>query len=242
MAEEYLTDDEQMEAIKRGIAENGVWVVGGVVLGAVLLFGWRFYHSHQNEFALKAAAQFGQMTAALESNDRNKARQVADGIIKDFASSPYADQAQLILARLYVDDGQLANANPLLTRVMKESKDSELKHIARLRLARVLTDEGKPDEAIKTLGEVAPGAFAARYHEVRGDAFYAKKDFKSAATEYAAALGAGDGSSVDSALLELKIADLSAPSAPATAMVPASAMAPTPSAIAKVPSSNKAKP
>src|SRR5271154_4695059 len=110
MAEEYLTDDEQLEVIKRGIAENGVWIVGGVVLGAALLFGWRYYHAHQNTVALTAAAQFGQMTTALESNDRNKARQIADGIIEKFPKSPYADQAQLTLARLFVDDGQLPSA------------------------------------------------------------------------------------------------------------------------------------
>ena len=230
MAEEYLTDDEQLEAIKRGIAENGVWIVGGVVLGAALLFGWRYYHSHQNEVALRAAAQFGQMTIALESNDRNKARQAADGLIQDYPTSPYADQAQLTLARLFVDDGQLPSAIAPLNRVMNGSKDSELKHIARLRLARVLIAQGKPDEAISTLADDTPGAFAARYHEVRGDAFHAKKDTKSAVTEYTAALASSDASGVDSALLELKIADLGAPATPATAMVPT----PIPS--------NKAKP
>jgi len=87
----------------------------------------------------------------------------------------------------------------------------------------VLTDLGKPDEAIKTLAEDTPGSFAADYHEVRGDAFYAKKDFKSALSEYRAALaGGGDAGGAGTALLELKIADLGAPPvpAPATAMLP----------------------
>ncbi len=76
----------------------------------------------------------------------------------------------------YVDEGQDANAIPPLTQVMDNSKDTELRHIARLRLARVLIDQGKPDDAIKTLaGDPAPSP--RRYHEVRGDAFYAKKDF-----------------------------------------------------------------
>ena len=60
---------------------------------------------------------------------------------------------------------------------MNDSKDTELRHIARLRLARVLIDQGKPDDALKTLAD-EPGAFAARYHEVRGDAFLAKKDLR----------------------------------------------------------------
>lgn len=211
MAEDYLTDDEQWEVVKRWIAENGLWMAGGVVMGAALLFGWRQYQSHGDEVALRASAAFGEMTTALEHDDRNKSRQVADGIIKDYPESPYADQAQLILARLFVEDGQLPSAIGPLTQVMSNSKDTELRHIARLRLARVLIDQGKPDDAIKTLSEGTPGAFAPRYHEVRGDAFIAKKDTKSAETEYKAALFGVDASSVDAALLELKIADLATP-------------------------------
>jgi predicted negative regulator of RcsB-dependent stress response len=207
MTEEYLTDDEQLEVIKRGIAENGLWIVGGVVLGAALLFGWRYYQSHQNDRALKAAGQFGDMTAALERNDRNESRRLADGIIKDFPSSPYADQAQLMIARLYVDEGRLPSAVAPLNQVMNNSRDTELRHVARLRLARVLTDQGKPDEAINVLAEETSGPFAPRAHEVRGDAFYVKKDLKSAVAEYKAALG-GDANNVDSAVLELKLADL----------------------------------
>jgi predicted negative regulator of RcsB-dependent stress response len=241
MAEDYLTDDEQLEHVKRVVAENWVWVLGGIVLGAALIFGYRYYGGYRNERALRAAAQFGDMTSALGRDDRNKARQIGAGLIKDYPTSPYADQSQLVMARLYVDDGQLGDAIAPLTQVMNNSKDTELRHIARLRLARVLIDQHKPDEAIKALAEDSPGAFASRYHEVRGDAFYAKNDVKSAATEYKAALVGGDASSIDSALLQLKIADLGAPPAPAPAMAPGAAASPA----AKSPSadsSNKAKP
>lgn len=228
MAEDYLTDDEQWEAVKRWIVDNGVWVLAGIVLGVVGLVGYRYVDNSRNERALRASAQFSEMSAAMERSDNARSRQLADGLIKDYPSSPYADQAQLTLARLAVDAGQLPGAVAPLTQVMNNSKDAELRHIARLRLARVLTDQGRPDEAIKTLAEDTPGAFAARYHEVRGDAFQAKKDVKSALTEYQAALQGGEAGGADAALLELKIADLGAP-APATAMVPAT-------------SSNKAKP
>jgi predicted negative regulator of RcsB-dependent stress response len=214
MAEEYLTDDEQLEAVKRWIAENGVWLIGGVVVGAALLFGYRYYQSSRNDRALAAAAQFDSMSASLARNDRNDARRIAAALVKDYADSPYADQAELTLARLFIDEGQPANAVAPLTQVMTASKDTELRHIARLRLARVLTDQGKPDEAIKILSDAAPGAFAARYHEVRGDAFYAKQDFHDADIEYKEAAGASAGRG-DAGLLELKIADLSVAAAPA---------------------------
>jgi predicted negative regulator of RcsB-dependent stress response len=216
MAEEYLTDDEQWEAIKRGIAENGLWVIAGVVLGVALLFGWRYYESHRNQAALKAAAAFSAMTTALEINDRPKSRQLAAALVQDFPASPYADQAKLTLARLDVDDGKPASAEAPLKDVMNTSKDTELKHIARLRLARLLIDQGKPDEALKTLAADTPGAFASLYHEVRGDAYTAQHDVKNAVIEYRAALDGSDMGNGDTALLELKLADLSAAPTPPT--------------------------
>ena len=214
MAEEYLTDDEQLEAVKRLAVEYAPWLLGGVLVGAALFFGIRYYQNYTDQRAYKAATQFGAMTNALEANDLAKSRQIADGLIEHYADSPYADQARLTLARLDVDDGQLDKAIAPLTQVMDGSKDTELRQIARLRLARILTDQGKPDEAIKTLAAPMPPAFAARYHEVRGDAYLAKKNTSGALSEYQAALGAADASGINAALLELKIQDLGAGPAP----------------------------
>ena len=207
MAEEYLTDDEQLEAVKRAFTEYAPWILGGVVLGVGGWFGIQYYRSHQNALAMQAAEQFGQMTTALQMNDPQKSLQIADGIIKNFPSSPYADQAQLTIARIDVDSGKPADAIVPLTRVMNESKDSELKQVARLRLARVLIDQGKPDEAIKTLGAGTPGSFAGRYHTIHGDALYAKKDIPGAIAEYNMAMSTSDGGA-DAAMLQLKLADL----------------------------------
>lgn len=211
MAEEYLTDDEQVEAVKRWTAENGLWVLGGIVVGAVLLFGWRYYENYRNERALAAAAEFGDMTAALDRGDRDQARRVADAIIKDYSSTPYADQAQLAKARLAVEANDLAAAVPPLTAVMTGSSDTELRNIARLSLARVQIDQGTPDAALATLADASSAAFAARFHEVRGDALYAKKDMSGALTEYKAALAAGDPRGMSAGLLQLKISDIGAP-------------------------------
>jgi predicted negative regulator of RcsB-dependent stress response len=210
MAEDYLTDDEQLERVKQLTTEYGPWVLGGVVLATALVFGYRYFDGYRNGVALKAAAQFSAMTDALEKNDPTAARKIADGLIKDYPKSPYADQAQLAMARLYVDAGELANAAAPLRQVMENSKDSDLKEIARLRLARVLIAQGKPDEAISTLGSSPTPAFAALSHQVRGDALLAKKDSSGAASEYKLALATTDARSPDTALLALKIADLGA--------------------------------
>jgi predicted negative regulator of RcsB-dependent stress response len=216
MTEEYLTDDEQLEHVKRLAVEYGPWMLGSILIGVAAVVGWRYYQHHQNEVALQAASQFADMTSALQHDDPIKARQVAGGLIAQYPASPYADQAKLILARLYVEEGQGAKAVAPLTEVMDGSKDTELRHIARLRLARLQIDQGKPDDALTTLAD-SPGAFAGRYHEVRGDAFFAKKDLQQAQAEYKEALAQDSAGGADAALLTLKIADLGLPAAAAPA-------------------------
>jgi predicted negative regulator of RcsB-dependent stress response len=208
MTEDYLTDDEQLEAVKRFTREYAPVLIIGALLGAGGLFGWRYYQNYQNEQGLKAAAQFAQLSASLQADDAVKSRQAANDLIKDYPSSPYADQAKLVLARIEVEAGQDANAVAPLTEVMNASKDTELRQIARLRLARVLVDQGKPDDAIKLLSEANPGSFAGRYHEVHADALYAKKETAAAITEYKAALDAANAGGVDAAMVEMKLADL----------------------------------
>jgi predicted negative regulator of RcsB-dependent stress response len=221
MTEEYLTEDEQLAEVRRLTREYAPWVIPAIIVGLGFVFGYRYYREHQEQRALNASAQFSDMAGAIEGNDFAKARQIAEGLIKDYAKSPYADQARLTIARLAVDDGQDANAIEPLTEVMEHSADSELRHVARLRLARVQIDQQKPDEALKTLAD-DPGTFAAAYHEVRGDAYYAKKDPTQAAEQYKAALAAGASKS-DATLLTMKIADLGLASTPTAQPVGAAA-------------------
>src|SRR5258708_27645433 len=121
MAEEYLTDDEQLEAVKHLIVEYAPWLIGGVLVGAAAFFGFRYFQNYTNERAYKAAAEFSALTATLQQNDHAKSRQIADELIKDYASSPYADQAQLTLARLDGNAGHLHHAIPPLTPVLNDS-------------------------------------------------------------------------------------------------------------------------
>ena len=84
MAEEYLTDDEQLEAVKHWFTEYAPWLIGGVLVGAAVFFGIQYFHRYTNDRGLKAAAEFSAMTAALQTNDHEKSRRIAEGLIKDY--------------------------------------------------------------------------------------------------------------------------------------------------------------
>ena len=215
--DDYLSEKEQWEWVKTQVRESGPAVLLAVVLVVGAAFGWRWWQSHQDARQLEAGAKYMQMVQALERSDRAQALVLLGELDRDYRSSPYTDQARLLAARVYVDEAQLDHAANELTAVAEHSKDHELALVARQRLARVQIAQGKPDSALATLGTVTdPGAFAARYHEVRGDAYYAKGDKVAALSEYRSAQSAG-GEGGDTTLLQLKIADLENGAAPAPA-------------------------
>ena len=136
-----------------------------------------------------------------------------------------------------LDGGDRARALALFGELERGYAASPYTDQARLRLARVQIAQGKADGALGTLNAAQPGAFAAQYHEVRGDAYYAKGDKTAALKEYRGAqTGAGD------SLLTLKIADLAADApgaAPAAKATAPAAKAATPAAKATAPGSGK---
>ncbi|TLZ20328.1 MAG: tetratricopeptide repeat protein [Gammaproteobacteria bacterium] len=207
--EDYLSEREQWEWLKAQVRENAPAVVLALLVVAAGVFGWRWWQGRLDAGRLEAGARYTQILQALDRGDRTRAITLLGELERDFGKSPYADQARLLAARVYVDNGELERAAGELANVAERSKDRDLALVARLRLARVQIAQGKPDGALATLGVVEPGAFAARFHEVRGDADYAKGDRAAALKEYRSAQAGAAGDS----LLALKIADLTADTA-----------------------------
>ena len=87
--------------------------------------------------------------------------------------------------------------------------DESIKPIAALRLARVLKDQGKADEALAQLGKINNDAFKAQVAEVRGDILQKQGKAEEARDAYQAAADAGGLQS--SAELKLKMDDLALP-------------------------------
>ena len=206
--EDYLSEKEQWEWLKTQVRENAPAVIVALVLAVAIVFGWRWWQARLDAGRLEAGGKFTQMIQALESGDRSQALVLLGELERESPDSAYTDQAKLLMARVYVDEGGLDKAAAELAAVAGHSRDHDLALIARLRLARVQIAQGKPDGALATLSGGPAGAFAGRYHEVRGDAYYAKGDHAAALGEFRSAQAAGAGT--DSSLLALKITDLAA--------------------------------
>ena len=210
MDDYLLSEREQWEALKRWVRENGPAIVAGVAVAALGWGGVRWWQARQNGADLAAGAMYVRMENAFAQGNRTQAFILLGDLERQYASSPYADQAKLASARAFVEDGDLTRAADELRDVMQNSHDAVLKLIARQRLARVQIAQHQPSDAIATLNGAKPGALAPQYAEARGDAYYAMGDKSAALAQYRQARATDTGGETDSGLLDLKISDLAA--------------------------------
>ena len=131
--EEYLSEKEQWEQVTRWLRENGLWIIAGIVVGAAGLGGWHWYQDHLDSVGAAASAKYTELVQDFGKSDRTAGFVAVGELERDFPSSPYVDQAKLMAARIYVDDGALDKAAGELQSVVEHSKDSELQMLARLR-------------------------------------------------------------------------------------------------------------
>jgi predicted negative regulator of RcsB-dependent stress response len=206
--DDYLSEKEQWERLITWVRVNGPWLVAGVAAAALVLFGLRWWQGRADEHAQAASVQTREIADAFGRRDRARGLALIDALAREQPKSPYLDQANLIAARVFVEAGELDKAALRLKSVMDTTADHVLALVARERLARVQIAQNAPDAALATLAAVDPGSFAPRYHEVRADAFEAKKDFPSALKEYRAARETDATGLIDPATLDLKINDL----------------------------------
>jgi predicted negative regulator of RcsB-dependent stress response len=212
MVEEYLTDRDQEEALRNWWKENWRWILGGIILGLALLGGWQYMKVHKAQQADAAAKLYTDFRGALDRNELDAATRSLATLSADHAKSPYTQQSRLLLAKKHVEANKLDEALPLLRAVADESKDEELAWVARMRVARLLIQQGKHDDALKLLDVEKAGAFSAQVREIRGDAQVAKGNPTAARAEYAAALADNiDGKAdrtIDRTVLEMKLQDV----------------------------------
>lgn len=215
MVDEYLSEREQAEQLRQWVRENWIWMVAGIVLVLGGFFGYRWWESRVATRSLEAGQRFAAMLDAIGAGKKDDGVRIAGEVTDQYADTPYADQAELVLARLDVDAGNLTGAESRLAKVASASKDPELRVVARLRVARVQLAQGRYDEALATLDAVAAPAADPRVLDLRGDVKLAQGE-KAAALDFwrkadaAVKADPATGAQVDMELLALKIDELSA--------------------------------
>lgn len=200
-----LEEQEQLDQIKHFWKQYGnaiTWVLI-VVLGAFA--AWNFYQYWQKNQASQAALLFDELEKTLQSSDASRIDRVFSDMKDRFASTAYAQQAGLLVAKQYVTLGQLEPAKAALTWVADKSSDAGYQAIAKLRLSAILIEGKKFDEALGQLSGTFPSGFEALVADRKGDVFILKGDKTQAVAEYEKAYRLLDARSDYRRLVEVKL-------------------------------------
>lgn len=186
----HYEDEAQVEQLRRWWRENWMALVGGLALGMAGIFGWEAWQNSQTATAERASQLYEDLGKA-PADKPDALKSLGQKLIAEYDDTPYAAQGQLVLAQRAVDRGDFEAARESLGWIVAHSDDASLKKVARLRLARVLWQLAKPDDALAQLEAAEDDAFAPLYQELRGDIQLSKGDRAAARTAYEKALALG---------------------------------------------------
>lgn len=179
-----LEEQEQLDQLKhfwRAYGNLITWALTAVLLAYAGWMGWQWW---QRDQAGKAGGMFGELDRAVQVGDLDRSARVFGDLRDRFPSTTYAAQGALLTARLQFDKGQADAARTTLAWAADKSGDAEYRAIARLRLAGVLMDQKKYDEALQQLAADVPAAFAALVADRRGDVLLAQDKRDAAVSAY----------------------------------------------------------
>lgn len=223
---DHLSEEEQVEAIKRWWNENWVSVVLPIILALGGYLGWNSWQDHKQGKAEQASDLYQQLAMAAEvapgetltEEQRAAIDESANVILDAHGGTLYADMANLLLAKIQVEGGQLDAAAARLQAVVDNGADEAIQQVAKARLARVMSAKGDHSAALSMVAQTDSESFKALFAEIRGDVYSAQGKLAEANTEYQAALDTLLPSEFNRrSLIQLKLDAVAVPGAPESA-------------------------
>ena len=199
----YKTEEEQVQAIKHWWKENFVSLIAGIVIGAVILFGYKYWTENKKIQAQQASNIYSQIL--LSKNDKAKG---ALELQSNYAGTPYAALATLLLAKENVDTNEINKAISQLKWVIDNNHSDGIQHVAQQRLARVYLSQDNVESAEALIKGIKENGFSVAYNEIRGDINLAKKLPVQAKENYRLALSSMSQSDQRYAIIKMKLDDL----------------------------------
>jgi predicted negative regulator of RcsB-dependent stress response len=139
------------------------------------------------------------------TNDAKRVGDAADALVSRYGNSAYAPRAQLLAAQANLQARDIARAKVELQWVIEHASETGVQDTARLKLASVLLDEKKYEEALKQLDAVHPESFTGLFADLKGDVLSAQGKVAEARAAYQQAFDKTDAKSMYRNLIQLKM-------------------------------------
>lgn len=204
-----LEEQESIDQMKAWWERWGTPVTAAVCVVCLGFAGWNGWNWYQRNQAGKAAAIYAALQSAVATHDVKNVQSLSTGLLTEYGSTIYAPLAAFAAAQTALEGGNADEAKTKLSWVIEKSGRPEYDTVARVRLAGVLFDEGKLDDALAALAAAKPvERQQALVLDREGDIWAAKGDQKKARDAWSQAAGALDADDPLGRVLELKLASL----------------------------------
>jgi predicted negative regulator of RcsB-dependent stress response len=164
-----LEEQEQLDQIKHFWKQYGNAITWALIAVLAAFASWNFYQYWQRSQANQAAALFDEVERSVQSGDIVKIDRVFADMKERFASTTYAQQSGLLVAKQFISAGKVDSAKSALTWVSEQSSDVGYQALAKLRLAAILMDSKNYDGALSLLNGSFPVGFDALVADRKGD-------------------------------------------------------------------------
>lgn len=182
--EGYVSEDEQLEVLRRWWRKNGKSIILGLLIAAIGVGVWRGYEAWHAKREEQAASLYSNVIQAEQKSNTSGIIQASKATIAAYPNTIYAAMAGLALGKAELGQNHTHKAEQAFAEVAKHSPDRGVALIARLRWAKVQLMQSKPRAALETLQAADAGPFAAQYAISEGDAELAMKHVQAAREDY----------------------------------------------------------
>ena len=211
---DFETEEQQLEAIKKWWKENSNMIIGGIAVGVSAIFGWQYYQHKTIVHTNNASVLYEQVVGNVENLAIvNEQMARVNTLQAEYADTPYAGLGGLLLAKQQMASSEFVKAQQQLEWVAANAQQDEVKSLAKVRLARLLSNTQQVDRALAILNEPFPASFNAIVFELKGDVLILKGKMAQAKSAYQQAMAA---SQTPSRWLQYKIDDIGMTDKPAT--------------------------
>jgi len=163
-----LQEQEQVDALKAFWARYGNLIMWTVTLVLAAFAGWNWWQKTERDKASSASTMYGELQTAAQAGDAKRAAEILGDMKAKVPKTTYAQLGALLAAKAQADKGDGTNATANLQWVA-DNGNEENAAVAHLRLAGLLADAKKYDDALKQLALVKPASFAPLVSDRRGD-------------------------------------------------------------------------
>lgn len=206
----YMTEDEQIEAIKKWWQCYGTLITVVISLLLLMISGYKYWSWHQAKVKTQASTAYEQLMVAFSNQDNKAVKSYARQLTGEYNTTVYAHAARLILAKLYVSQEQYDKARENLAYVAEHAPMKSLQQIAHIRAARLLTAKQSYEKALAELALVDEKNYLPLVNELKGDIFTATGQYQKAIASYKEAMEGVHTQGIGNLYLEMKTSELAA--------------------------------